>query len=86
MRLVAEPSLLYSPFVIGCCESPGLLFAYKNTNTFEVRFRIWQGLVACTSKLWKLRQEDNELEISLSYIVTLCLKKKKKELNDNDIA
>lgn len=85
MRLVAESRILYSPFVIGCCESPGLLFAYKNTNTFEVQFHIWQGLVACTSKLWKLRQEDSKLEISLSYIVTLCLKKKK-ELNDNDIA
>lgn len=25
--LGAEPSLQYGPFVTGCCESPGLLFA-----------------------------------------------------------
>lgn len=84
MLLVAEPSLQYGTFVIGCCESPGLLIAYKSANTFEVQFPIWQGLVACTYKLWKLRKEDHELEISLSYIVTLCLKGKK-EFSDNKI-
>jgi hypothetical protein len=39
--------------------------------------RAWR--VPRTSVLKRLRQEDHEFEVSLSYIERLCLKKKKKK-------